>query len=226
VVTEYGIADLWGKTIRERAKALISIAHPSFRGELLDAAKARRYLLPDQVVPSARYPWKEASTERLPSTNDELLVRPIAVDDERAVQDLLYRLSDDSVYKRFLSFHRRHPHEEMLELVDLDFERNMGLVACLPATGEVIGMARYDVDAATGLGDIAFVVRDDWQRRGVGTLLMRRMVAIARARGVAGFQADVLASNKAMLAVFHGSGLAFHGAIESGVYHLEARFKS
>jgi GNAT superfamily N-acetyltransferase len=112
----------------------------------------------------------------------------------------------------------------MLELVDLDFESNMGLVACLPDTGEVVGLSRYDLDPATGLADIAFVVRDDWQRRGIGTLLMRRMAEIARARGVAGFQADVLANNRGMLAVFHHSGLQFRGAVVAGVSHLEARF--
>jgi acyl-CoA hydrolase/ribosomal protein S18 acetylase RimI-like enzyme len=223
VVTEFGIAELWGKTIRERARALIAIAHPDFRGELTDQAKARHYVFPDQAIPSARYPWKEARTEKLPN-GDELMVRPIALADERAVQDLLYRLSDESAYKRFFAYRKRHPHEEILELVDLDYENNMGLVACAPATGDVIAMARYDLDGATRLGDIAFVVRDDWQRRGVGSLLMKRMIEVARARGVAGFQADVLASNKVMLAVFHKSGLHFEGSIEGGIYHLEARF--
>jgi acyl-CoA hydrolase/RimJ/RimL family protein N-acetyltransferase len=224
VVTEHGIADLWGKTVRQRAQALIAVAHPAVRGELLDAAKARRYVLPDQIAPAATYPWREARIERLPIAGTDIGIRPLAVEDERGVQDLLYRLSDDSVYKRFLGYVKEHPHEELMELCDVDYERNMGLVACAPETGEVIGLARYDVDPATGLGDIAFVVRDDWQQRGVGTLLMRRMVEIAKARGLAGFQADVLHGNKAMLAVFQRSGLAFEGALEEGLYHLVARF--
>ncbi len=60
VVTEYGIADLWGKNIRQRAMALIEIAHPDHRAELLARAKHRRYVFPDQVVPRASYPWEEA----------------------------------------------------------------------------------------------------------------------------------------------------------------------
>ncbi|HEX2572428.1 MAG TPA: GNAT family N-acetyltransferase [Polyangia bacterium] len=223
VVTEYGVADLWGKNIRERALALIAIAHPDHRAELLAAAKGRRYILPDQVLPRANYPWQEARVLRLPRGETELLLRPVSINDEKPLQDLFYRLSDDSVYRRFMGYKRAYPHEEMQELVDLDYEHNMGLVACAPETGELIGMARYDLDPATRLGDIAFVVRDDWQGRGVGTLLMRRMIEIARARGLAGFQADVLATNQAMLALFQKSGLQFQGALADGIYHLEAR---
>ena len=84
----------------------------------------------------------------------------------------------------------------------------MGIVACGTELGDLIGMARYDVDPATRLAEIAFVVRDNWQGRGVGTLLMKRMSEIARARGLSGFSADVLARNKAMLMVFQRSGLA------------------
>ncbi len=228
VVTEYGVADLWGRNIRERATALIGIAHPDYRSELMDAAKHRHYVFPDQQASRAICPWKEARIERLPDREPDreidLRVRPVALSDEKALQDLLYRLSDESVYRRFLCHKRTHPSEEIRELVDLDYEQNMGLVVCLPDTEEVIGMARYDLDPATRLGDIAFVVRDDWQDRGVGTILMRRMAEIARARGLGGFSADVLASNKPMLVVFQNSGLRFEGTLQDGVYHLEARF--
>ena len=68
------------------------------------------------------------------------------------------------------------------------------------------------------------MVRDDWQGRGLGTRPDARMAEIARARGVAGLSADVLATNKPMLAVFHASGLHVSSRLEAGVYHLEARF--
>jgi GNAT superfamily N-acetyltransferase len=224
VVTEHGVADLWGRSIRERALALVAIAHPDFRVELLDAAKRRRFVFPDEVVPRARAPWSEARVVRLPAGGAELLVRPVLPGDENAVRDLFYRLSDESSYRRFLAPRRIHPHEEMQRLCDLDDETSMGLVACLGESSEVIAMARYDVDPATRLADIAFAVRDDWQNRGVGTLLMQRMAEIGRARGLAGFSADVLERNKPMLMVFHRSGLRFRGSLDGGVYHLEARY--
>ncbi|MCY1022350.1 bifunctional acetyl-CoA hydrolase/transferase family protein/GNAT family N-acetyltransferase [Pyxidicoccus sp. MSG2] len=223
VVTEYGVADLWGKNIRERALALIDIAHPDFRGELMAAAKGRRWVLPDQVVPRARYPWAEARLEHTLS-GDALLIRPARIPDERALQELMYGLSSDSCYRRFLELKKTHPHEEMQQLVDLDYEHSMALVACPPGTDEVVGVVRYDVDPATRLADVAFVVRDDWQGRGVGTVLMRRIREAAAARGIPGFQADVLVTNKPMLDVFQESGLPIRTLREDGVYHLELHF--
>lgn len=223
VVTEYGVADLWGKSIRERTLALINIAHPDFRGELLAAAKGRKFVLPDQVVPRARYPWTEEKRERTQS-GAELVIRPARITDERALQELMYSLSNDSCYRRFMSYKKVHPHEEMQDLVNLDYEQNMALVACVPGTEEIIGVVRYDVEPATRLGDVAFVVRDDWQGKGVGTLLMRRIREAAAARGLPGFQADVLATNKPMLDVFHESGLTVHATLERETYHVKMFF--
>ena len=118
---------------------------------------------------------------------------------------------------------RQHPHEEMLELVNLDYEHNMALVVCEGADpgGDIVAMVRYDVDPATQLADIAFVVRDDWQSQGVGTLLMRRMKEIARARGLGGFTADVLATNTRMLGVFHRSGMKVRTRLADGMFHVK-----
>ena len=225
VVTEYGVADLWGKNIRQRAMSLIEIAHPDYRSELLSAAKGRRYVFSDQVAPGRAYPWEEAKKHRL-AQGQEIVVRPARITDEETLRDLFYRLSDESTYRRFMSFKRSHPHEEMQELVNLDYERNMALVACAAGSDcrEIIAMARYDVDPRTRLADIAFAVRDDWQGRGIGKLLMRRMAEIARARGIPGFTADTFATNKPMLAIFRKSGLEVGMELEQGIYHLTMRF--
>jgi acyl-CoA hydrolase len=197
VVTEYGIADLWGKNIRQRAMALIEIAHPDFRDELLAAAKERRYVFPDQIVSRAAYPWEEEREETLPG-GEEVSVRPARITDERALQALLYRLSDESVYRRFLSHKKSHPHEELQQLVDLDFDRNFALVVSLPDDPE--------------------------EGHGIGRMLLRRLGAIARERGLRGFTADVLVHNKPMLEVFHESGLKVRSRLEDGIYHIEAKF--
>jgi GNAT superfamily N-acetyltransferase len=225
VVTEYGVADLWGKNIRQRAMSLIEVAHPDFRSELLSEAKKRRYVFPDQVPPRGAYPWEEARQHRL-SGGKEITIRPVRLSDEETLRDLFYRLSDESTYRRFLSYKNRYPHKEMQYLVDVDYEQNMALVACTVdgACAEIIAMARYDVDPATHLADIAFVVRDDWHRQGIGTLLMKRMSEIARARGIAGFSADLFATNRPMLGILRKSGLKVQMELEQGVYHATLRF--
>jgi acyl-CoA hydrolase/GNAT superfamily N-acetyltransferase len=224
VVTEYGIADLWGKNIRQRALALIEIAHPDFRPDLMAAAKARKYVLFDQTVARRAYPWEESRVEEL-RTGEKVLVRPARATDEEPLKDMFYRLSDESTYQRFLGFKRHHPHDEMQKLVDLDDHANMAFVAeTLDAAPRILALCRHDVDPATNLADIAFVVVDDWQGKGLGTVLMRRMTDVARERGLAGFSADVLTTNHGMLGIFHKSGLFVHAEREGSAYHLTATF--
>ncbi len=225
VVTEYGVADLWGKSVRQRASALLDVAHPDHRAELLAAAKARKYVFPDQIVARAPYPFREAHVTRLPG-GDELIVRPAHVTDEGPLQAFFYGLSEDTVYRRFFGAKHTFAHAEMQKLVDLDDEQNLALVA---ATREgdaeaIVGVAVYAADPADGLAEAAFVVRDDWQGKGVGTQLMRRLAEAGRARGLRGFKAEVLAGNQRMLDVFHGSGFAVSTRLEGGQYSVEILF--
>ncbi len=224
VVTEHGVADLWGKSIRERALALIAIAHPDHRAELLAAAKGRRFVFPNQPVPRGRYPWSREREVTLLS-HERVLVRPMRITDERGLQELMYRLSEQSVYRRFMGHKRTHPHEEMLELVDLDYQSNMALVACMPGSDEVLGVVRYDVDPVTGLADTAFAVRDDWQGKGIGTALMEQMIEIASERGLKGFTLDVLADNEVMISIIHRSGLSISADRSGDTYHFTALFQ-
>ncbi len=225
VVTEFGVADLWGKNIRQRATALIEIAHPDFRAELLDRAKERHYVFPDQNVPRAIYAWEEERIEEI--KGQKVLIRPVRAADEEPLQDLFYHLSDESTYQRFLQYKREHPNEEIRELVDLDLDRNMALVvlAGTDPSSELVAICRYDVDPATGLADIAFVVKDEWQGKGIGTALMRRTAEIAKARGVRGFAADVLPNNRDMLGVFHRSGMTVLSELDRGVYRVVLTFE-
>jgi acyl-CoA hydrolase/ribosomal protein S18 acetylase RimI-like enzyme len=225
VVTEYGVADLWGRNIRQRATALMEVAHPDARADLLAAAKARRFVFSDQVAARGTYPWGESRVERL-RDGAEVHVRPVRLTDEEPLQDIFYRLSDESTYRRFMAPKKVHPHKEMQRLVDLDYEQSMALVASVSDGEEetILAMTRYDVDPATRLADIAFVVRDEWQGRGLGSLLMRCMTEIARARGLTGFTADVLAANKPMLSVFQKSGLRLSVRPENGCRRVTMKF--
>ncbi|MEO8183541.1 MAG: GNAT family N-acetyltransferase, partial [Deltaproteobacteria bacterium] len=147
----------------------------------------------------------------------------IRMSDEEPLQRLLYELSDESRYLRFMAHKSAHPHQEMQKLVDTDYSASVALVVSEPANGDLVALARYDVEPDTGFADIAFVVRDDWQRRGIGSCLMRRMLELGRAKGVVGFTADVLPGNLGMMLVFQQSGLAVQSRFEGGVYRLSMR---
>jgi GNAT superfamily N-acetyltransferase len=82
------------------------------------------------------------------------------------------------------------------------------------------------MDPGTRFGDIAFAVRDQWQRRGVGSMLMRRLLDAARANGLRGFSANVLAGNRGMLMVCQQSGLTVQSRFVGSSYHLEMPFEA
>lgn len=225
VVTEYGVADLWGKSIRQRATALIDVAHPDFRRELVNAGKERHYVFADQSIPPGAVHEPEETTVTLKS-GEKVRIRSVRMADEDELQALFYRLSDDSTYERFLCHKRCHPHEEMKNLVKVDNERCLALVAVLE-NGDVtdlVAMARYDVDPATELADVAFVVTDAWQGKGLGKAIFGRLLELALARGVAGFTADVLVGNGRMLAIFNQSGYRVESRLEEGVYRVRMQF--
>jgi acyl-CoA hydrolase/GNAT superfamily N-acetyltransferase len=227
VVTEYGIADLQGKSIRERALALIGISHPDFRSDLLAAAKQRRCVFADQLAPRVPYPRR---LERVVETTNGRLVRvrPMQIADEPKVTALFYSLSKTTVYRRWMSFLKQIPESERVRGFELDYTKNMALLVETVETAkesEIVATARYHTDPATNFADVAFVVRDDWQRLGLGTLMMAAMLPVAREAGLAGFTADVLHDNLAMLSVFHKSGLDIHSSLDEGVFHLKMEFR-
>ncbi len=230
VVTEYGAAYLHGKNIRERAMALIQVAHPKFRSWLLAEAKGRNLVYPDQMELSEKNPVYPEDLERwVPlKASAKAFIRPLKLTDESLLRDLFYKLSPESVLHRFFGMIKALPHEKLQEFLRVDYAADMALVMLTDSTdsGEIIGIAHYGKDLRTNFADAAFLVRDDWQGRGVGTALVRSLVDAARINGIAGFTGDVLAENHGMLRVFHKCGFAVESDLERGVYHLRIPFES
>lgn len=227
VVTEYGVAELKGRTVRERTLALISIAHPDFRADLLNAAKQKRFVTVDQIPwPQAGkpYPAELASTETFKGM--EIRFRPIKPSDERLLREFFYSHSADTVYQRYHMPLKSLSHHQIQGLCTLDYDAQMALVG-LVREGEserMVAVGRYALDRATGLAEVAFTVHDELQCRGIGTWLLDRLTAIARSRGIKGFVGFVLSSNARMLNLFHRSGFPVVSTLEDGIYTVTLRF--
>jgi len=223
IVTEWGCADLQGLTIRERALALIGVSHPQFREGLLAAAKRLHYVYPDQVIPTAPdlYPGQYEHCATFGGA--QLEFRPVKVTDEALLKDLFYSLSDQSILRRYFTLFHYLPHERRQQELNLDYQKRMGLAALLESQDrvEMIGFAQYVVDPATDLAEMAFVVRDDWQGKGVGWHLVQRLVAIARDVGIKGLSATVMADNRSMLHLFQKLGLRMRSELEGSSFTLE-----
>ncbi len=228
VVTEYGIAYLHGKSVRERVLALIEVAHPKFRQELLLKAKEMNYVFQDQIELSwddSRYP-SEVETRMTTSDGTEVFIRPVKPSDEERFKDLFYSLSESSRYKRWVSRLWSMPHAKRQPYVNINYNDQLGIAALVQsAEGEtLLGIAHYIKAPNNPRAEVAVLVLDGWQSRGLGTFMVRHLVRHARQAGIVGFDAEVLVENRAMMAVFESLPYVMHIKLDSGSYHLAFNF--
>ncbi|HOZ45438.1 MAG TPA: GNAT family N-acetyltransferase [Candidatus Hydrogenedentes bacterium] len=222
VVTEYGVAYLHGKSVQERALALISIAHPKFRAQLMKDAIETKYVraelagFGEKIVVGP----KSGRTSFLLDDGTQLTIRPVHPTDEPRVREMLYSLSAESIYTRFMSRMRIIPRKQVQEFVYIDHRNEVSIVATIPAADgdDIIAIGGYYLNPHTNRAEVAFVVADEWQSRRIGSFLLKHLADIARRQGIAGFTAEVLRENKAMQEVFNNSGLQVKSELEGDVF--------
>ncbi len=231
VVTEYGIAYLHGKNVRERAMALIAIAHPKFQPWLIAEAKRHGLIYRDQAfIPGKKgeYPEHIETFRTLPS-GVTVQMRPVRISDEPLLKDFFYSLSDKSIYRRFISQRKDMPHERLQEFVVIDYTREMVILVTVGGEQdekeEVVAVGQYGIDDRVHSGEVALVVRDDWQGKGIGTELLSYMTHLARNQGLMAFTAEVLVENVPMLRLFEKMGFDTQSRTEEGVVELRMRFR-
>jgi acyl-CoA hydrolase/GNAT superfamily N-acetyltransferase len=229
VVTEYGIAYLHGKNIRERAMELIAIAHPKFRSWLIEEAKAAGLIYRDQAfIPGERgqYP-EELETYRTTKTGLNIFFRPVKISDEPLLKDFFYSLSDNSMYRRFISYRQDMPHERLQDFVIIDHTNQTLILATVgdEEKEEIIAVGQYGIDEHTHTAEVAFAVNDKHQNQGIGSELLSYLTYLARRQGLLGFTAEVLIENKPMLRVFEKMGFDMQRSVGAGVYELKMIFR-
>jgi acyl-CoA hydrolase len=228
VISEFGIATLSGRTLRERAQALIEIAHPDDRRQLVQSAKAQKIIYADQIFLEASahlYP-AEISSQQSFKANTNVRFRAIKPSDEDEMRRLFYRFSDKSVYYRYFSPIKTMPHAKMQEYVNVDFGQVLSIVGLVgdPGQGHIIAEARFVKEKNRPWAEVAFIVDEAYQGIGVATYLYKMLIRLAKDLGIQGFTADVLASNKAMMKVFEKGGAIVKAQLEYGVYTLTIPF--
>jgi acyl-CoA hydrolase/GNAT superfamily N-acetyltransferase len=230
VVTEYGIAYLFGKSIRERVLALAQIAHPDFRNDILKEAKNRKYIFQDQKdLPTTKNMYPKELETKVPLTDGTgLIFRPIKPSDETMLRDMMYACSERSIAFRFFKPLKEFDHRFVQDFTNVDYSRDMAIVALIQDTGgeHIIGVGRYDLNPAANHNhaEVSFIVRDDWQAKGIGSRLLDILTDIAKKRGLKGFEASVLVSNHSMLSVFHNSGFNVTTRKEDDTYIISYDF--
>lgn len=206
VVTEYGIAQLKGKSIYQRAIELTQIAHPDFRAKLIESAKQNHYIFADQLPPPAEdLVFIEAyKSQRKLNNGKTMSVRPLLPADEIAYRNFFYSLQQETIFFRFFRHIRVFSHQMAQDhWAQLDYRRNITLIGQVRKKGnrEIMAIGSY-AGFEDGRAEIAFVVREDFQGLGISSYLLEKLEEIAVTNGYKGFYASVLPENKAMLHVF------------------------
>ena len=229
VVSEYGIAYLHGKNIRERAMELIAIAHPQFRPWLIEKAKQANLIYRDQAfIPGKKGEYPEhLETYRTTSEGFSLLLRPVKISDEPLLKDFFNFLSDQSLYRRFISVRKDTPHERLQDFVVIDYTKEMVILATIKdaEVEKVVGVGQYGINETNHTAEVALVVRDEDQNKGVGLELLSYLTYLAKREGLLGFTAEVLVENKSMLHLFEKMGFDIQKRNEQGVYELQMAFR-
>jgi len=209
VVTEYGIASLQGKSIRERALELIRIAHPKFRDELL--AKVRKnYWVPEyqESSPSSVPELGSVEMKKFTFANVNYILRALVPADERKLQEFFYSHNKETLMMRYNHHATQMSREKSCNLVSVNQHTDLAL--CFTQNkykGEVIqAVGRYYFIESINAGEVAFVIKESLRGRGMASTLLTEMIKIAKIRGLNKLIACVRRDNASMLKVFENSG--------------------
>ncbi|MFT5708187.1 MAG: acyl-CoA hydrolase/GNAT superfamily N-acetyltransferase, partial [Oceanospirillaceae bacterium] len=227
VVTEYGIATLRGKSIRERALELIKIAHPKFRDELLQQVRQHMRVPHYQLQTPGQVPeLGKVSDKALYLKNQKYILRPLVPSDERHLQEFFYSHKKETLMMRYNYRPTRMSRETSSSLVAVDQSRDLAL--CITTKKgpqeKIHAVGRYYFLEKTNSAEVAFVVREEQQGKGMARTLLTWLIKIAKARDLDAVVAYTRRDNKPMQNIF----LAFNFAIvqqDMDETHFELKIK-
>lgn len=227
VVSEFGVVNLFGKTLEERAMALISIAHPNFREELFDAAKeagliGHRRTLADSL--HGVYPLRLEETREI--HGEQVTFRPARPVDARLIQEHFYNLEHNDVVQRFMHEKRSFAISDVAGMFQLDYVHDLTIVAVTGDIGfeRVIALGGYYLDPATNMAEVAYSVAHDWQRRGLSYIIQEKLAQAARDNGITGLIAYTSPQNQGMVKLFKKLPYKVRSTYDGDMIILKSRF--
>lgn len=228
IATEYGVANLKWRTLRERAQAIIDIAHPDDRENLIRKAKEKQIIYPNQIfiARSAHFYPDHVDETRTFKNDVSVRFRAMKPSDEEGMRRFFYRCSKEMIYYRFFYSMKTMDHDRMQKYVNVDYQKEFSVVGLFIEDGHqiIVAEARMMRDERSFFGEVAFLVDDRFQNIGMGTYMLGLLIDRAREQGLKGICAEVLADNQPMIKVFEKAGLPMQATLESGIYRLKLAF--
>ncbi len=227
VVSEYGAVNLFGKSLQERAIAMISIAHPDFREELFAAAKEQGLIGSERTIGEAvRAVYPVRLEETIEIDGEQIIIRPAKPVDERRIQEHYYSLPKEDVFSRF--FHQKtiFGRSDVESRSQVDYVHDMTMVAVVGefGFGRVVGVAESMLLKDTNMTEVAFSVSPEYQGKGLGKIFLKKLAAASRENGMRGLVAYTFPSNIGMIKLFKTLPYKVHTQYEDGDLVLSCRF--
>jgi acyl-CoA hydrolase/GNAT superfamily N-acetyltransferase len=227
VVTEFGAVSLFGKSLQERAMALISIAHPDFRDELFFEAKKLGVMSSERTVHESIHGVYPIHLEEVIQVGGErVTVRPAKPVDGRRIQEHFYNLDPDDVVARFFHEKKTFLQDEMESVTQIDYIQDLTMLALVGefGFGRVVGVGEYLLDSETNTAEIAFSISRAYQKKGLGRILLNKLLAAAREHGISGFFAYTSAENQGMIRLFNMLPFKVTTVFDADVVSLRCNF--
>ncbi|MGD8944483.1 MAG: GNAT family N-acetyltransferase [Desulfobacterales bacterium] len=227
VVSEFGMVNLFGKNIEERAMAMISLAHPDFRDELFQSAQEDGLIDRNRTLNESLfgvYPARMEQTRIYDGT--KVTFRPAKPVDDRLIQEHFYAMDEKDVQTRFFGMRRSFYREDMEDMFQVDYIKNLSIVAVTGEVGfeKIIGLGMYALEHGT-VAEVAFSVSTEWQGKGIASVLLEKLTEAARENGITSLQAYVLPTNKSMIKLFKKLPYKVETTIEEGMLILQCNFE-
>ncbi len=227
VVSEYGAVNLFGKSLQERAMAMISIAHPNFRDELFFEAQKMGLLSPERTLSESLHGVYPIHLEETIDIDGEpVTIRPAKPVDERRIQEHFYNLDKDDVVARFFYEKTSFVHDEVKGVSLIDYIKDLTVVAVVGefGFGRIVGIGEYLLDPATHEAEIAFSISKPYQKKGLGKILLNKLASAARDNGIAGLMAYTSAQNRGMIKLFRILPYKIDSFFDGEMLQLRCRF--
>ncbi len=206
VVTEYGAVNLFGKSLQERAMAMISIAHPDFREELFSQAKEMGLLGAERTLKESVHGIYPVKLEEIIEVDgEEITIRPSKPVDERRIQEHFYTLDKADVVSRFFHEKTSFLRGDVESMYAIDYVNDLTILALVGefGFGKVVAVGEYLLDPASNMAEVAFSVSREYQGKRLGRILIRKLAEAARENGISGLMAYTSPQNQGMIRLFN-----------------------
>jgi RimJ/RimL family protein N-acetyltransferase len=227
VVTEYGVFNLLGKSLQERVVGMISVAHPNFREELFAAAKKIGLIGGERTLGEAVrgvYPVKLEETMEI--DGEAVVIRPAKPVDERRIQEHYYGLDKEDIFSRFRHEKTSFSRTDVEVRSHVDYVKDLTLLAVVGefGFGRVVAVGECMLIEKINMAEVAFSVNKQYQNKGIGRRILRKLADTSRERGTFGLMAYTSPNNQAMIRMFKSLPYKVKSTFDGEGVTLSCRF--